>query len=128
MRGTWQGSGTWQSSGLDVAGVVQAVAVCAGAAVVAGVVLEFIWWIAAFLGVTFAGLVLAGVAVRRRFRVHAAALDAARAERLEAAAARPQVTPPPQLPALEQHTHNHYHYHAAPEAPARIVIPGRTEP
>ena len=123
MRGTWQGSGTWQTSGPDLSGRVGLAVLVGVAAGVMVFVLEFIWYIVAILAAAAVGLVIGGLTVRRRTREHAAMLEATRAERLEAATARRQVTQAAPPPAIEQHVH--YHYHAAPGSPARIVIPGQ---
>ena len=123
MRGTWQGSGTWKSSGPDLDGLVVPVVLVAVAVAVVEFILSIIVWLAVAAGVVLvlaaAGLIwwLRGAPKRK---AEVAALLAARHEAL-AATARPQVTYAP-APAVEQHVH--YHYHAAPDSPARIVIPG----
>ena len=51
----------------------------------------------------------------------------ARREQLAAQARASRPLLPAQPAAIENHTHTHYHWHAAPDSPARIVIPGIAE-
>ena len=51
MKGTWQGSGTWQTSGPDLTGLIIPAAIVGVAVAVVMVVMQFIVWILAFLGV-----------------------------------------------------------------------------
>jgi hypothetical protein len=119
-RGTWQGSGTWQSSGPDLRGLGGPVALVVVVYVVAEIVLQLIWYIAAFLAAVVVGAVVGAVLLRRKTLQHAAELETTRPARLAAAAARQIAQAAPA--AIELHYHSHYH--AAPDSPARIVIPG----
>lgn len=127
MRGTWQGSGTWQSSGLDLSGLAGVAALIGVAAAVMTVVLEFIWYIAAFLAAVLAGLVISAVVFRRRLRAHAAMLEATRAERHAVATARPQVSQGTSAPAIVNNYGPQYHIYGTPGpgVPAVPVIQGR---
>ena len=120
-RGTWQGSGTWQTSGgPDLRGLIPVAVVVGVVYAVAEIVLELIWYIAAFLAAVIVGVVVGAVLLRRKTLQHAAELEATRPVRLAAASARQVAQAAPA--AIELHYHSHYH--AAPDSPARIVIPG----
>jgi hypothetical protein len=115
--------GTWQTSGFDFASLIGAAVLIGAAAAVMEFVLKFIWYIVAILAMVAIGFVIGLLSVRRKVREHAAELEATRPARHAALAPRREV--PAALPlAIEQHVHYETHYHAAPDSPARIVIPG----
>ena len=115
--------------GLDLLAVAGPVAIAVAVVIVVEFILSIIVWLAIALGVVLvlaaAGLIwwLRGAPKRKAEfdAAYAAAFEARRPARTVTATVIPQVQQPEQ-PAIELHYHSHYH--AAPESPARIVIPG----
>lgn len=120
--------GTWKTSGPDLSGLIGAAAAVGAAWAVAEIILRLIWYIAAFAAAVLAGTVISAVALRCRTGKHAAELEAtlrARQAAVAAAAAARRELPAAAPISISQHVH--YHYHAAPDSPARVVIPALAE-
>jgi hypothetical protein len=123
MRGTWQGSGTWQTSGPDLGGLIGVAVLVGVACAVAEIVLEFLWYIAAFAAAAIAGLVIAAVVYRRKARARWDRMEATRPARHAAILAerKAELAGKAQPPAVENHVH--YHVHVAGRE-AAAMLPG----